>query len=382
MTNRTALPDSPTPRAAAPAGLAWDSLFLWLLSWAALLLGAEWLEADARTQAPTDPASLASNQETPPEGGDPEAVRWSGVLQLPDGRPAVNVALTGWPDPVEPVTGRKSLLVGRPVYAVTDDQGRFAFEPRLEVRHSFEPQQLDLGDLRDASGAPPKWSGSGSPTWIYSPFPECWFTAVDAAGKPLERFTFDAVQLETRLHSFANSSWPYERALTERSQPQVERARPGLHRLCVRAPGCVPRSVAVTPTTREEPLEVRLAPAGALRGRVLDAQGQPLANHPLSLTIARESAAWRVPAYHPCAAGGVDAQNRALYEQTFGWQTDAEGRFEWDQLDPALEYTVHFGTRPSPAAARVPRTAAGETRDLGDLRLAPESGAGAPVGAR
>lgn len=38
-------------QAAPQGGLAWDSLLLWLLSWTALLLGADWLESDAPRMA-------------------------------------------------------------------------------------------------------------------------------------------------------------------------------------------------------------------------------------------------------------------------------------------------------------------------------------------
>jgi hypothetical protein len=353
--------EAPIAHPAAPeGGLAWDSLFLWLLSWVALLLGAEWLEADARPL----------QDEAPPL----ESQRWRGRLTLPDGQPAANVALSGWPAPTEPLAPEQRRHGHSPVYVVTDAEGRFSFEPRIDVRHRFEPQQLELGDLRDANGAEPRWSGDGEITWTYSPFPEFWFTVCDEDRARLERFTFDMVQGEQRLHGFADFSWTFARPMRARSQPQSELGRPGLHRLCVRASGCVPRSVPVLEAPREAPLEVRLRPAGACEGRLLDAAGNPLPDQRLRLTVAKASKTWRVPAYHPCAPGGVDEGNRALYEMTFDWKTDAAGRFAWDQLDPALEYELRLSDPAKTLLARIPRTDGGETRPLGDLRLAPPPG--------
>lgn len=359
-------------RQSAPeGGLAWDSLFLWLLSWAALLLGAEWLEADAQSAAPMAAPESEPTQEDAPHA---EARRWRGRLTLPNGEPAANVALSGWPAPTEPLEPEQRRHSYSPVYVVTDDEGRFSFEPRIDERHRFEPQQLELGDLRDANGAEPHWTGDGEIAWTYSPFPKFWFTVCDGEGRRLERFTFDMVQGDQRLHGFADFSWTFARPMRARSQPQSELGRPGLHRLCVRASGYIPRSVPVLEASRAEPLEVRLRPAGALGGRLLDAAGHPLTDQRLRLTIARESKTWRLPSYHPCARGGTDESNRSLYEMTFDWKTDAEGRFAWDQLDPALEYELRLSDRSKTLLARIPRTAAGETRQLGDLRLAPPPG--------
>ena len=180
----------------APAGLAWDSLFLWLLSWAALLLGAEWLEADAQPVPPTH----AVIQDDPPPAEQP---RWRGRVTTPDGRPAGNVALSGWPAPTAPLDPEQRRHDYSPVYVVTDAEGRFTFEPRVDVRHRFEPQQLDLGDLRGADGAEPHWSGDGEIAWTYSPFPEFWFTVCDEDGaRRAYEGTLEALPNDRQLAGF------------------------------------------------------------------------------------------------------------------------------------------------------------------------------------
>lgn len=351
------------------------SLTLWLLSWAALLAGAEWLEASAAPTLGVDtfgpalvqsdsPSSAAEETEAPGQA-------WSGVVRLPNGQPAANVALSAWPQPQPQGELPEHLreFVFQPVYATTDAQGRFAFEPPLDVPHEVEPQLLDLGDLRDASGEAPSWSGEGQASWIYEPFPEYWFRVSDNAGAPLLRFTFDTVHGDQRRHSVASQSWTFSRPAAERSQPQSDFGRPGWHRLCVRAPGCVPRSVPVPGSSPEEPHEVRLQPAGALDGRLLDGAGKPLAGRRLLLRIAPDDRGWHLPRAHPCAPGGVDEHNRALYGEAFEWLTDAGGQFEWNQLDPTLEYELQLAGPRRISLARIPRTAAGQLTQLGDLRL-------------
>ena len=70
-------------QAVPEGGLAWDSLLLWLLSWTALLLGADWLESDAPRMAPR-PAAL--QDEATPEDARSRSRR--GQRPLPVEMPA------------------------------------------------------------------------------------------------------------------------------------------------------------------------------------------------------------------------------------------------------------------------------------------------------
>jgi hypothetical protein len=105
---------------------------------------------------------------------------------------------------------------------------------------------------------------------------------------------------------------------------------------------------------------VKMQPAAAVTGRVLDAAGKPLAGAEISFQMSE--------------AGPDELVRQKLH----GWRvahatTDADGRFRLGGLFPGLEFSV-YATRPghrSVAATFGPVTLkAGEARDLGEERSA------------
>ncbi len=130
-----------------------------------------------------------------------------------------------------------------------------------------------------------------------------------------------------------------------------------------------------------EDLVVKLQPAGEVKGRLVDGDGAPLANCQL--------VPWRPPMSSPADLGG---KYRAppLPHNTANWQTgqyetDQEGRFQISHLAPGVEYRIRAFdlTTMTPARGRAPKfngplevviqVQPGESKDLGDVRLASEA---------
>ncbi|HWB13652.1 MAG TPA: M56 family metallopeptidase [Pirellulales bacterium] len=96
----------------------------------------------------------------------------------------------------------------------------------------------------------------------------------------------------------------------------------------------------------EGPIEVRLQPCGSLVGRLVDADGEPVAKTMIGVGRPR-----RLPA-------------------EFTPTTDAEGRFRVDGLVPGVEYEVGLQRRNSPLMRLKEATLMpGEVRDLGDVKV-------------
>jgi beta-lactamase regulating signal transducer with metallopeptidase domain/protocatechuate 3,4-dioxygenase beta subunit len=96
------------------------------------------------------------------------------------------------------------------------------------------------------------------------------------------------------------------------------------------------------------PLTVKLEPCGAVRGRLLDAAGEPLAKQEVHIGRQR------------------------FFPGEFVPTTDAEGRFQAEGLVPGLTYAVSARRPGMPGMGTVANDivlAAGETKNLGDLRL-------------
>jgi beta-lactamase regulating signal transducer with metallopeptidase domain/protocatechuate 3,4-dioxygenase beta subunit len=132
------------------------------------------------------------------------------------------------------------------------------------------------------------------------------------------------------------------------------------------------------------PLDITLEPAATLKGRVVDDGGQPLGDVSLSVT-ARQAVSGGNRAAESKAAAAATGPQLDQSQIT----TDKDGRFELRRVLPGLEYSaVAQGAITSRAGRRIPggpvftnilaRT--GETKELGDLRIA--SADGKSAGAR
>jgi RNA polymerase sigma factor (sigma-70 family) len=121
------------------------------------------------------------------------------------------------------------------------------------------------------------------------------------------------------------------------------------------------RKLAAVLTLRgdeKEPVTIRLAPTGALTGRVLDADGQPVAGA-------------EVLAFYAHSEGGYfsgfslgDALPR----------TDKEGRFRMEGIVPGLKVNLGFlkGRQRLPLPPlNIKPLQSGQTRDVGDIRIKP-----------
>ncbi|MGH7169888.1 MAG: hypothetical protein ACRELG_06400, partial [Gemmataceae bacterium] len=109
----------------------------------------------------------------------------------------------------------------------------------------------------------------------------------------------------------------------------------------------------------KSPIVVKLGPTGSVKGRLLGADGKPLAGIEIDLHY-RESEAEEI--------------ERAIHE---GKQvvTDAAGAFAFDTLIPELKFELSFrrGTRPFQREKRTAKTTLqvkpGECRDLDAIKL-------------
>ncbi len=105
------------------------------------------------------------------------------------------------------------------------------------------------------------------------------------------------------------------------------------------------------------PLTVRLEPAGTVTGRLLDADGQPLAKVDLRVLFDRKDNDYGA-AYFPERVA-----------------TDGEGRFRVDGLAPGLVYQIDVAGKPpqftvASVAGRI-SVKSGETRNFGDIKAKP-----------
>jgi RNA polymerase sigma factor (sigma-70 family) len=109
------------------------------------------------------------------------------------------------------------------------------------------------------------------------------------------------------------------------------------------------------------PVVAKLGPAGAIKGRLLDADGKPLAGVALALD------------YRDRAAGEI----HGIVHESKHVVTDAAGAFALDELVPEVKFTLSFRsgrrrfeheTKPADPAIQVK---AGEVRDLGAIKLKP-----------
>src|SRR5262249_25312986 len=109
--------------------------------------------------------------------------------------------------------------------------------------------------------------------------------------------------------------------------------------------------------TEEGPITVRLEPWGALTGRLIDEQGQPVAGALLRL-------------HYP------DLPRPGFLWPHLEFRTDAQGRFRVESLRPAEKHRLSVAgddkRTVTPAAAGQLTSlsaAAGEVKDLGDVRV-------------
>jgi beta-lactamase regulating signal transducer with metallopeptidase domain len=130
-----------------------------------------------------------------------------------------------------------------------------------------------------------------------------------------------------------------------------------------------------------EDLVVKLQPAGAVKGRLVDDDGVPLGNCQL--------VPWHPPMISPADLDddyhAPPLPRNSPHRQSGEYETDDEGRFEISYLVPGVEYRLRAFDRASmtPGRGRMPKfsgplavvinVAPGESKDLGDVRLADEA---------
>ncbi len=133
--------------------------------------------------------------------------------------------------------------------------------------------------------------------------------------------------------------------------------------------------------TPPEDFVVKLQPAGSVRGRLVDRDGAPLANCGLVPWYpVMRSPADHLPSYH-----SPPLPRNSAHSSAGEHETDAGGRFHITCLAPSVEYRLRAFDRTgmTPGGRRTPRTtgpldviiqvATGESKDLGDVRLADEA---------
>ena len=115
----------------------------------------------------------------------------------------------------------------------------------------------------------------------------------------------------------------------------------------------------------DSPVEVRLAPCGAATGRLLDQEGQPIADAYIMLHP-EDHSGHQLP-------GGI-----GLWPQGEGFNVDKDGRFRVEGINPALSVLFDARLRSQPGVFLVPATSndglhlkagPGQTVDLGEIRM-------------
>ena len=121
---------------------------------------------------------------------------------------------------------------------------------------------------------------------------------------------------------------------------------------------------------------VKLSPASIIKGRILDADGQPLEN----ITITEPGIILSSPAMMgPPKPAPTTAAFSPLMSTPRKFQTDKDGRFELRGIIPGLKYTADC-EGPAKIGGQTTRcilgnlftdvtTQPGETKDLGDLKI-------------
>jgi hypothetical protein len=174
----------------------------------------------------------------------------------------------------------------------------------------------------------------------------------DADGKPLKYVRVTGLTEE--------SHYPFGYAHSTCSAYGVQPGKPRLMLFYQQE-----RKLAGTITLKgdeKQPVVVKLKPAGAIKGRLLDADGKPLAGVRVD------------PRYHHRDA---DSMHRATYSEK-QVETDANGGFTLDEMLPGFAFDLSFrrGTQrfereAKPAEATI-QVKPGESRDLGDIRTKPQ----------
>jgi RNA polymerase sigma factor (sigma-70 family) len=111
------------------------------------------------------------------------------------------------------------------------------------------------------------------------------------------------------------------------------------------------------------PIEVCLAPAGRVKGRLVDEDGFPLAGTALSVLS--------------FGIDGVGLPSHGLWPEGSAFTTDANGRFDISGLKPGIRSNVNIRRQTRPnyrldtggVLFNIILTHAGETRDLGDVKV-------------
>jgi RNA polymerase sigma factor (sigma-70 family) len=105
------------------------------------------------------------------------------------------------------------------------------------------------------------------------------------------------------------------------------------------------------------PRIVKLGPAGSLKGRLLDADGKPLAGMAVDLH------------YRAKQAEEIRFRSREGKQIV----TDAAGAFAFDELIPGMKFELSFrrGQRPLEGVAKTMEIQAGECRDVGAIKVKP-----------
>jgi hypothetical protein len=117
----------------------------------------------------------------------------------------------------------------------------------------------------------------------------------------------------------------------------------------------------------DAPMVVHLQRAGAIKGRLVDEDGLPLAAARLS-----------VQTHYPNAEG-FGPPRQGLWPEEASYASDAEGRFVIDGLRPGLKLSIYVQSKTRPGfrmgtgdTFRELELQSGEVREMGDVKVKPE----------
>ena len=224
---------------------------------------------------------------------------------------------------------------------------RGVYTPEPETRHAVVPLDLKPGD---APGPREVRVERG---------PRVPGTLVDPDGRPLENayaWGLDGPHALFWTKPLPGASFV---ARNFRPVPVEGKAFPGLP-LLFSHPG---RKLAAWVTVdggEKEPLTVTAKPWGVLTGRLVDAEGKPLAGVALDARMTRP--------------GGPP--DEWFDHRPDRIQTDADGRFRVEGTIPGLLYRVFVYPRPKRVGVELGTTEPGQARDVGDLVVKPKAGDG------